>query len=310
MRAVVDALPTRRYDLVFAGRLPCAVIAENIIRRGWLQTSGKVVDFDDIMSRFRQRQLTAEGMRQGRLWRSVGMIDYRRVLKAERRIMRTWDAVSVCTPEDVKILEDRAPASTIVRVPNVVDKPRLAATSSARSRILFVGSLSHGPNVEGLRRFLATAWPQLHKALPDAVLRVVGMLPFEGLAEEIMASGAELHVNVPSVEPYYRDCDVVISPIFFGGGTRIKILEAMSYGRPVVSTTIGAEGLDIEAGRHALIADDMSIFAQEVIRLSRDANLRAEIADNAHALQQAEFGPQKFDQAVVHMLNKAKFTMF
>jgi glycosyltransferase involved in cell wall biosynthesis len=298
LQALADALPSHQYDLIFAGRLPCAVIADQLLDAGMLQAKRKVVDFDDIMSRVSLRQLDIDGAKQGRLWRSTKRMDARRVHSAEQDVMRSWDSISVCTYEDVDLLQSREPRADLVRVPNVVAKPRLPPTPSDHPRLLFVGSLAHGPNVQGLEAFLETAWPKVQAALPDASLTIVGMLPYAGLREEVERVGAELHVNVPSVEPYYRDCDLVISPIFFGGGTRIKILEAMSYGRPVVSTTIGAEGLQIEPGRHALIADDLGEMADACIRLCQDPRLRTALADAAFELQRREFGPLALDAAI------------
>ena len=302
LQSLADALPQAQYDLVFAGRLPCAAIAEALIRRGLLSATRKVVDFDDIMSRVGMRQLVVDGAREGSLWRLTKRLDCGRIHAAERRILNDWDVTSVCTEDDVRLLQSREPRAGVVRVPNIVDKPRLPVTSAPYPRLLFVGSLAHGPNVQGLRLFLDQAWPIVRAALPDARLRIVGMWPFRELREEAAAAGAELHVDVPSVEPYYRDCDFVISPIFFGGGTRIKVLEAMSYGRPIVSSTIGAEGLDIVPERHALIADSMAKMAAACIRLSRDAGLRTRLADAAFELQRRAFGPNALRNAVREMV--------
>ena len=128
------------------------------------------------------------------------------------------------------------------------------------------------------------------------------MSPSDELAAEIEAAGARLHANVPRVEPYYEGSDIVIAPIFFGSGTRIKIVEAMAYERALVASTIGAEGLGIEPGVHALIADDMDAFAEAVISLAQDPALRAALAARAHALQQQRFAPRTIEHTIAAMV--------
>lgn len=302
LRAIAAALPRRRYEVVFAGRLPCATAADALLAAGLIDAGRKVVDLDDIMSRFRERQLATEGPVHGRLWHLAQRIDIRRIRRRERDVLLGWQGVSVCTEEDVALLQARVPEAHVHRVPNVVDRPLLAPGAGAALRVLFVGSLAFNANLVGLRAFVEGAWGRIKHAVPGARLTVVGMLPSAEVAAELRAAGADLHADVLSVEPYYRDCDIVIAPILFGGGTRIKILEAMAYGRAVVSTTIGAEGLEIVPGRDMLIADAMPDFADAVIRLGTDPALRGALAQAARAHQQQRFGPTAMHDAVATMV--------
>lgn len=301
LRALARAIPARRYDIVFAGRLPSATVVSRLLKHRLVEASRKLTDLDDIMSRFKERQVAVQGGSSGRLRRWLDRIEIRRIRDAERRTLREWDAVSVCTDDDVCLLLDAVPQACVVRVPNIVDKVRLPWPVKPGRRVLFVGSLAAGPNIQGLEWFLDGAWPLVRRAEPDAILDVVGMFPPPGLALRLERVNGRLHADVPSVEPFYRACDLVVSPINIGGGTRIKILEAMAYGRPVVSTTIGAEGLDLETGRHALIANEVLDFADAVVRLIRDIKLRRSLADAAHAHQRERFGPAALDAAVQAM---------
>jgi len=273
-----------------------------MLDQGLIRTRSKIVDLDDIMSRFKERELITEGPRQGKLWSLALRADIRRVRRAEAQVVRSWDAASLCSHDDVELLRQTYPDATVTRVPNVIDRPLLPVNADATGRrLLFVGSLAFRANVAGLRAFVDEAWPRIRDKLPDARLDVVGMLPPEGLKEEMASVGIDVHANVPSVEPFYREADIVISPILFGGGTRIKILEAMAYGRPIVSTAIGAEGLELETGRHALVVETMAEFAEAVVLLSTDAALRAAIAADALVLQHREYGPAALERALHDM---------
>jgi glycosyltransferase involved in cell wall biosynthesis len=100
---------------------------------------------------------------------------------------------------------------------------------------------------------------------------------------------------------------VVISPIRYASGTRIKIIEAMAFGRPVVSTTVGAEGLEVKAGYHALISDDMSDFARSIVQLCTDAALNARIAEAGYELQQRHYSLAALTQAISDAIDSALY---
>lgn len=298
LAAIAARLPQQRFDILFAGRLPSAVIADQLIAQDLLQVDRRFVDFDDVMSAFKRRQLaTGEGSREDRI---LQRLDIGAVERAERKI-GGWDAISLCTDKDVVALTAVLPGAHFVKVPNVVDRALLAPPGDA-ANLLFVGNLSFPPNEHGLRRFVDEAWPRIVAARPDARFDVVGLRPSAALQALLTDRGIALHADVPSVEPFYRDCAIVVCPIFFGGGTRIKLLEAMAYGRPTVSTTIGAEGLGMRSGEHGLIADDMGDFADAAIRLLDDRDFALRLAANGRALQQTAFSPAVIDAAVADMV--------
>ncbi|WP_375401974.1 glycosyltransferase [uncultured Sphingomonas sp.] len=302
LRRVAARLPVHDYDVVFAGRVTCAVVVDKMLAKGMLTARRKVLDLDDVMSRFKERELEVNGPTMGRLLRFLNRTDVKRLQEAERRALGEWDAVSVCTDEDVAALKVVDPEANLVRMSNVTDKAALSKTNSPSVRLLFVGSLRFQPNVHGLRLFLQEAWPLVRERVSDVTLDIVGMSPSLELRAEIEAAGARLHADVPSVEPFYRDTDIVIAPIDFGSGTRIKIVEAMAYGRAMVASTIGAEGLHIEPGVHALIADEMPDFADAVVRLARDPALRNSLATQPGELQQRFFSPQTIEDNIAAMV--------
>ncbi|WP_174290927.1 glycosyltransferase [Sphingomonas bacterium] len=301
--AIAAALPGQSFDMAIAARLPCAVIADRLIDAGRLRVAVKVVDLDDRLSTFKRRQRAAE--RPGPILSLLHRLDIAATAQAERS-MRRWDAISLCSDEDVARMAAEMPGTPVVKLPNVIDRPLLASATGDGFAMLFVGNLDFPPNRQGLARFVAEAWPLIRAARPDATATVVGFAPGPALRAALARAGIALHANVPSVEPFYQAAQAVICPIFFGGGTRIKLLEAMAYGRAIVSTTLGAEGLDIVPGVHALIADTMPAFAHALIRLAGDLALREALAANARALQQERFAPAIFAAAAARLVDAAQ----
>ena len=300
LRKIAESLPVREATHLFAGRLPSAFIGQSLLERGLIKVDHKVVDFDDIMSRYRRREI-ARGMSP--LSKLKSQADVYFLEKAESEIARNWDAVSVCTDEDVRLLQEMHAGSTIVKVPNVIDHNCLPVRRRSDAyEILFVGNLSFRPNVQGLMRFVEGAWPELRRSLPKVQLKVVGMNPVQEIQDLNGKCDIAVYANVPSLVAYYESCDVVIAPILYGGGTRIKILEAIAYGRPVVSTSVGAEGLGLEDDRSILIAEDMEAFARQLVRLSTTTGLSARLIGNAKKVQQSCFSPQALYHAVERMV--------
>jgi glycosyltransferase involved in cell wall biosynthesis len=303
LQDIAARLPTRAPDAVFAGRLPCAVVCDALQSRGLLHAPHRFADFDDVMSKFRERQLAALGPREGRQRALLLRHDVAVIRREERRIAEGWDGVSVCSDEDVALLRARAPRARVLRIPNVMERPLLPPRDEdGRTRLLFVGNLGFGPNIQGLSAFLQEAWPRIRTEVPQVDLAVVGMNPPRELPPLAARLGFELHANVPDLAPFYAGSDITLAPILFGSGTRIKILESMAYGRAVVATRMGAEGLGLEPGRHAMIAEDMAGFADGVIALARDPAARDRMAEEARRKQQAEYGAAALEGAVAEAM--------
>lgn len=155
--------------------------------------------------------------------------------------------------------------------------------------LLFVGSLQYLPNVDGVQYLVRDVMPEILQRCPDAVLRVVGRQPDEGTTQLHNPPSVDIVGEVADLLPYYRACRLCIVPLRSGGGTRLKILEAMAYGRPVVSTTIGAEGLDVEDGRNILIADTPEDLAIAVERILNDPDLAGRLVQEGLKLVESRY---------------------
>src|SRR5207302_2737943 len=156
--------------------------------------------------------------------------------------------------------------------------------SPARKRIVFVGSMDYHANVEGVVKFARHVWPAVQQQEPELVFTIVGKDPAPAVRELSSIKGIEVTGTVADVRPYYREAVAAIVPLNVGGGSRLKILEAMAAGVPVVSTTLGAEGLQVRDGENILIADGEDRLTKAVIDLVNDEKLRTQLVSGAHAL--------------------------
>jgi glycosyltransferase involved in cell wall biosynthesis len=154
--------------------------------------------------------------------------------------------------------------------------------------LLFTGSITYGPNARGVSFFATEVMPLVTKVVLDAELVVTGQLPLE-VPADLTHRRVRFTGLLDSLEDIYRSSGLFVVPLLEGHGTRTKILEAMAHGIPVVSTSKGAEGLDVVDGQHLIIADDPPRFADAVVRLLNDAELSAAIGDNGRRLVEAHY---------------------
>jgi polysaccharide biosynthesis protein PslH len=219
---------------------------------------------------------------------------WRRMRRVEREQCLRFDHVVAVSPEDAAVFRQAYGVERVSSVPTGVDTEffRPSGTVSRKpASIVFTGSMDWMPNEDGMVWFVEEILPRIEKADPEATLTIVGRNPtarVKSLAEgrpRVTVTG-----TVADVRPYLESASVVVVPLRVGGGTRIKIYEAMGMERAVVSTTIGAEGLDVRAGEHIVLADDATDFADAVIRLLRSPERAAEIGLTAASHVRAHFG--------------------
>jgi polysaccharide biosynthesis protein PslH len=215
-------------------------------------------------------------------------IEAAKMSKYERAALRRFHHIIAVSENDRRQMLEMYPSAQITVVPTGVDtgKFSLAPASTANpSRIVFTGSMDWEPNIDAVEYFCQQIWPGILAQFPDAIFQIVGRNP-HGRVERLSASCSSVRVTgtVPSVGDYLRDATVVVVPLRVGGGTRLKIFEAMAMGKALVSTSIGAEGLDVESGRDLILADDASAFAESILLLLRDSALRRKYEEAAVAL--------------------------
>jgi polysaccharide biosynthesis protein PslH len=208
----------------------------------------------------------------------------------ERRAVNRFHHIIAVSDQDREQMACMTEAARISVVPTGVDLKQFTTTLGVRASrplIVFVGSMDWEANIDGVDFFCRDVWPQVKRAVPAAELRLVGRNPHARVARWADDS-IEVTGTVPSVIEHYEEAMINIVPLRIGGGTRLKIYEAMAMRKATVSTAIGAEGLDIEDGHDILLADDATGFAEAIIKLVRDDGLRRRIEDAA-ARKAAEY---------------------
>jgi glycosyltransferase involved in cell wall biosynthesis len=228
--------------------------------------------------------LTAHNV-TSRLFASRGLrIEAARHRRYAARHLPRYACVVAVSKGDARDLE-RLGARRVEVVPNGAPTDELVPSPDAPQppTLLFTGSMDHAPNREGILWFAERAWPLVRERVPDARLVIVGRGPQEALRPLAADPSIELAGEVPAVAPYFEQATAVVAPLLSGGGTRIKILEALAAGRAVAATRIGAEGLELEGGRHLLEADGAQELAGAAEALLIDPELRQRLAREGRA---------------------------
>ena len=211
-------------------------------------------------------------------------LQYRRMHDWENRLSRLFDGVVTVSPDDSRLARELYGLTNVLGdVPTGVDvdffKPG-PPPASPPFWLGFLGSMDWMPNIDACESFLDEIFPQVLAQRPDCRLTVIGRNPPASLRGR--ASGQVVITGtVEDVRPHVQGCHAIIVPLRAGGGTRIKIYEAMAMGVPVISTRIGAEGLPVVHGSDILLADAPEDFAQEILRLAGDAALADKVAKQA-----------------------------
>ena len=210
----------------------------------------------------------------------------RRMEAFEREVLRQADWVTLVTGLDAEQVRAWGVQRTSV-VENGVDVDQFVPLEGNcdRDEILFLAALDWYPNLDALDYLLKDIFPLVRQASPRARLRIVGRRPPAGLKERIArCPGVELVGEVADVRPFLTRAAVVAVPLRIGGGSRIKILEALAMGKAVVSTSIGAEGLAVTDGMHLLLADAPSDFAARTVELLKSSEERLRLGENGRKL--------------------------
>ena len=283
---------TGPYDLVWWSHLDSWVAIGDAI------DVPAIVDLDNLEDRWlagrtrTQRQDGTGRSLRGAVAARLDAIDVRRWHRLQARAATTATAI-VCSEADRSVVLDAAPGGRVAVIPNgfATPTPRVGhparAVSATGGVIVFVGLLTYEPNLDGARFLVEQVLPPLRELRPDVTLHLVGRAGPE--AEALASAGVRVLGEVADVGAALAAADVVAVPIRFGGGTRIKVLEAMAQHIPIVTTTIGGEGLDLRPGVDAEIADDAVAFARACAALLDDPARRVAMTEAAAARHAAAF---------------------
>ena len=242
---------------------------------------------------------------------------WRRMLRFERAAVRRFDVVLAVSETDSGTLRQLyGPLRRSVHViPTGVDTTYFApqATAERPSHLVFTGSMDWLPNEDGMLFFVRDVLPLIREQEPAVTLSIIGRAPTPAVARLAADAGIEVTGRVDDVRPHVAAGAVYIVPLRIGGGTRLKIFEAMAMGKAVVSTTIGAEGLPVRDGEHVRIADEPRAFADAVLHLVRDRGERARIGAAARQLVAGHYdwsaAAREFERALDYAVRRAEPTV-
>jgi len=215
------------------------------------------------------------------------------------------EAVLVTSERERLVLKSMLQRSVIEVVPNGVDIEAFQGNSSEQGiegRIIFTGSMSYYPNIHAVHFFAQKCWPYIRAQIPEATWHIVGRQPSPEVMKLAELPGITVTGQVSDMRPYFTEAMVAIVPLHIGGGTRLKILEALAMRKAVVSTSLGCEGLSVVPGKHLLLADQPEAFAQAVVELIRSPQTRKALGDAGRSLVEAEYSWERCGDQLLHVL--------
>lgn len=218
--------------------------------------------------------------------RLFNQLEYRKLQREERAGWRRATSCIATSQGDAKAIEEvtRRPVPVIPNGVDLAHFPRVPLERADPSRVVFVGAMRYQPNADAARFAALEILPRLRERLPQATLTLAGADPPDAVRELASIPGVTVTGTIPDVRPVVAGAGVVIVPLTTGGGTRLKILEAFAMGRPVVSTPLGASGIEARDGEHLLLASDPAAFVEAILRLHGDRALVARLTDAAYQL--------------------------
>lgn len=226
---------------------------------------------------------------------------------ADRRAAELCSMIWVCSDEDRRRVLEFAPQCNTAVIANPIPDlglPEELAFEGGRNEVLFVGHLGYDPNKFAARFLARELAPLLGKRLPEAKLHVCGRNPSRKLIDLLRSRGVKVTANPETLAPVYAAAAVTAIPLRHGGGTRIKVLEAMSAGCPIVATSIAVEGLGMEPGRHYLHAESAEDFCAAIVRVFEDPSLENALREAGRTFVQSRFSPDVRARAVQAALQR------
>jgi sugar transferase (PEP-CTERM/EpsH1 system associated) len=217
-----------------------------------------------------------------------------RLKRYEADTCRAAHLVTCVSMEDAAVLRQLAPGLQPVIVPNGIDFDTYQATQippelQATLNLAFTGKMDYRPNIDAALWFIEAIWPRIRAARPEVRFFVVGQKPPEALRRWHDQNGVVVTGSVEDPRPYIAAAAVYVAPLRMGGGTRFKLLEAMALSRPIVSTTLGAEGFAVQSGRELLLADMPAEFSAAVLKLLAEPATAQALAQAGYAFARASY---------------------
>jgi|GEM_PF-6860068 len=223
--------------------------------------------------------------------------------EAEIQVWKSADLVMAIQQEEADLIKSYLESKPVVLVPHAFEDQRNESDIQDKNvdsnRVLFVGSQAK-PNIHGLRSFLKDVWPGVLQAIPGAVLDIVGDCG-EKIESSELPKNVFRHGRQPDLSPFYKQASLVINPVQYGSGLKIKCVEAMMYGKCMLTTPVGVQGLASLAG-DALVVEEIDQYSKRLIELLRDPGYRKKVEVRARRAYLQEFSPSACYENFIHLL--------
>jgi sugar transferase (PEP-CTERM/EpsH1 system associated) len=266
------------YDVIQVEGLELARYTLTLAHRSGGGERGPVIVFDDhnaeylLQKRMAEAEIAARGWNAGAVYSSI---QWRKLRNFERRVCQQADRVACVSAADAIALQQLDPTLKVYIIPNGVDtdfyqREKVTPLDLPPHALVFTGTMDFRPNVDAILWFAQEVLPLIKRQMPDVHIYIVGQRPHARL--DVLSGDPAMTLTgaVDDTRPYITAADVYIVPLRMGGGTRLKLLEALSLQAPIVSTTLGAEGFEVTNGEQLLIADEAAAFARSIIELIDD----------------------------------------
>jgi polysaccharide biosynthesis protein PslH len=271
-KAITSLLAAEQYDLVHVSTP--FLMYHDFPAGTCLVSDAHNVEYDNVQRAYREAR--------GPVRKIYYFIVYLALKRDEIRNIKKCRVLMATSQRDASMFQRHIPDTPIVVVPNGVDTQYFVPSEVPvqRNSIVFTGLMEYYPNEHGILYFLEKIFPLVRKRVPDARLYVVGANPSSRVlshaSDNVIVTG-----YVKDVRPYVDRAEVAVIPLLIGGGTRLKALEAIAMKKPIVTTSVGCEGLDLKDGETAIFADTPQAFADAVVTLLGNPSLRTELAQRA-----------------------------
>lgn len=211
---------------------------------------------------------------------------------AEKRLLRRFRNIRVTTPRLAGAVQAVAGQSRLYTVPIAIDPALYPMLDDPSAPVVgLIATMTWEPGQNAAMRLLTSVWPRIHARAPEARLLVAGWGARKALHRFVDEPGVTIVEDLADPLDFYRQCSVLAYPLLRGSGMKVKVLETMALGVPVVTTTEGIEGVDADRGTHAFVEDDDDTFAERVVQLLRDPSLRRDMRKAARALIEDRYSP-------------------
>lgn len=277
MQGSINEILDEGVDLIYVSDLRMASYVSNI------KSVPKVLDAIDYWLVHYQKRIKKGSFRLRTFYE---ISEYIKMKDYEPYIISKFDLVLLVSAVEKDLLSKECPYTDFAVVPVGFDPDYMKPSCPIKepNSLLFTGNLSYPPNEEAALYFKKKIFPKIHKAIPGVHTYIVGANPKQRWLKKMISPDIRVVTNEKDIRPYFNRCQVFVAPILTGSGMRFKLVEAMAMGVPVITTSLGAEGLKIVDGVNAVLANSTDSFAEAVIQLLKNPKKAAEIGNNARSI--------------------------